>query len=250
MKAMIFAAGLGTRLKPLTDTMPKAMVPLCGKPLIQHIIEKLADNGFSDIVVNVHHFSSQIIDFLRKNNNFGINISISDETGCLLDTGGGVKKAANLLGCDEPFLIHNVDIISNADLGALYREHQQSGALATLLVSKRQSSRFLLVDERNRLCGWTDVRTGEVKSPLEGFDMVAYQRFSFSGIHVMSPSAFAIMTSYPDRFPIMDFYLKEAARQNFRVKVDEDLRLIDVGKLQSLQEAETLCKELEQSVKS
>ncbi|MBQ3681272.1 MAG: NTP transferase domain-containing protein, partial [Paludibacteraceae bacterium] len=116
MKAMIFAAGLGTRLKPLTDDRPKAMVEVNGKPLIQHIIEKLTANGFDEIIVNVHHFAEQIIDFLRENNNFGIRIEISDERGMLLETGGGIKKAAHFFDDGKPFLVHNVDIFSNADL--------------------------------------------------------------------------------------------------------------------------------------
>ena len=151
---MIFAAGLGTRLKPLTDDRPKAMVEVNGKPLIQHIIEKLTANGFDEIIVNVHHFAEQIIDFLHENNNFGIRIEISDERGMLLETGGGIKKAAHFFDDGKPFLVHNVDIFSNADLRELYNHHIESSSAATLLVSDRKSSRNLLFNDDMRLCGW------------------------------------------------------------------------------------------------
>ena len=165
MKAMIFAAGLGTRLKPLTDHMPKALVPVAGKPMLEHVIEKLKATGFDEIVINVHHFAQQIIDFLKANNNFGIKIWISDETEELLDTGGGIKKTAHFF--DEPFLVHNADILSNVDLKALYDYHLTSGNDATLLVSSRKTVRYLLFDDANRLCGWINKETLQTKP--EGF---------------------------------------------------------------------------------
>ena len=164
MKAMIFAAGLGTRLKPLTDHMPKALVPVAGKPMLEHVIEKLKASGFNEIVINVHHFGNQIIDFLKEKDNFGIQIWISDETEELLDTGGGIKKAAHFF--DEPFLVHNADILSNVNLKALYEYHQASGNDATLLVSPRKTVRYLLFEE-NRLCGWVNKDTLQTKP--EGF---------------------------------------------------------------------------------
>ena len=154
MKAMIFAAGLGTRLKPLTDHMPKALVPVAGKPMLEHVIEKLKASGFNEIVINVHHFGNQIIDFLKEKDNFGIQIWISDETEELLDTGGGIKKAAHFF--DEPFLVHNADILSNVNLKDLYEFHQASKNDATLLVSPRKTVRYLLFNEENRLCGWVN----------------------------------------------------------------------------------------------
>lgn len=235
---MIFAAGLGTRLKPLTDTMPKALVPVAGKPLLRHVIEKLEKSGFGDIVINVHHFSDQIIQYLKANNNFGLNISVSDETERLLDTGGGIKKASSLLGENEPFLIHNVDIISNADLVALYKQHIQSQADATLLVSQRKTSRYLLFNQEHRLQGWKNETTGEVKSPIADFDADHYEKYAFSGIHVMSPSVFKQMECYPEKFPIMDFYISEANQLQFQASVSTSLEMIDVGKLNSLDEAE------------
>lgn len=159
---MIFAAGLGTRLRPLTDNMPKALVPVAGKTMLERVILKLKDASFHDITINIHHFGSQIIDFLRANQNFGVDIHISDERGELLDTGGGIKKARPLLESNEPFLIHNADILTDLDLNAFYHHHLESDADATLLTNHRKTSRYLLMNQDNRLCGWTNLSTGEV----------------------------------------------------------------------------------------
>lgn len=239
MKAMIFAAGLGTRLKPITNTLPKALVPIAGKTLLEHTILKLKSSGFTDIVINVHHFAGQIIDFLKANNNFGVNISISDESEMLLETGGGIRKAAPLLG-SEPFLIHNVDIVSNIDLRHLYNEHIKTGADATLLVSKRNSSRALLFDASGNLAAWKNLNTGEVKTPYKSLDFDSLKEYAFSGIHVFSPSLFPLMENYPDKFPIMDFYLDVCSSASIKASVSNNLKLIDVGKLDSLAEAEKL----------
>ena len=144
MKALIFAAGLGTRLKPLTDKIPKALIPIGGKPLLEHVILKLKASGFNEIIVNVHHFPDQIIDFLKSKNNFDIRIEVSDERNLLLDTGGGIKNTAWFFDDGKPFLVHNVDILSNVDLNDLYNEHIHSDSLATLVVSKRDTFRYLL----------------------------------------------------------------------------------------------------------
>lgn len=242
MKAMIFAAGLGTRLKPITDTLPKALVPIAGKTLLEHTILKLKSSGFTDIIVNVHHFSTKITDFLKANNNFGVNISISDESDMLLETGGGIRKAASLLG-SEPFLIHNVDIVSNVDLRSLYNEHIKSGADATLLVSKRESSRALFFDGDANLAAWKNKSTGDVKTPYKTLDWDSLTEYAFSGIHVFSPSLFPLMGGYPAKFPIMDFYLDNCNKAKIKALVSSDLRLIDVGKLNSLSEAEKLVTE-------
>ena len=161
MKAMIFAAGLGTRLKPLTDTMPKALVPVGGKPLLEILIRKLKASGFDEVVINVHHFADQIIRFVNENEGFGLNIRISDETACLLETGGAIKKAVPLLNGnrqnEEPFMIHNVDILSNLDFGTFMNcQSADSERAATLLVNKRETSRQLLFDKENRLVGITE----------------------------------------------------------------------------------------------
>jgi len=244
MKAMIFAAGLGTRLKPLTDSVPKALVPIAGKTLLEHTISRLIDEGFTDIVINVHHFAEQIITFLDANNNFGLNISISDERGMLLETGGGIRKAEPLLGTSEPFLIHNVDIISNAPLKELYCAHLASKAAATLLVSERKSTRALLFDSDGNLAAWKNLTTEEVRTPYKEIDIERLKSYAFSGIHVFSPSLYPLMSDYPDKFPIMDFYLDVCSRTSIKASVSTNLKLIDVGKLDSLSEAENLIKTL------
>ena len=239
-QAMIFAAGLGTRLKPLTDTMPKALVRIGGEPLIKHVVLRLKEAGFQCIVVNVHHFAQQIIDYLEENEHFGLDIRISDETEQLLETGGGIKKARDLFDPHSPVLIHNVDILSNVDLTAFYDHACSSGAEATLLVSERQTKRYLLFDDEYRLVGWTNKETGEVKSPHNWVkdELQSLQMLAFSGIHVFSPALFPMMDQWPDRFPIIDFYLKACATHPLSGYVADNLRMIDVGKLNSLQQAE------------
>lgn len=212
MKAMIFAAGLGTRLKPLTDNTPKALLPINGKPMLEHVILKLKNAGFDQIAINIHHLGDQIIDFLAANNNFGIQIYISDERDYLLDTGGGIKHAAPFLQGDEPFLIHNVDIISNIDLRALYNHHLETNPLATLLVSKRKTSRYLLFNKENKLCGWRNRETGEVKSFYPYFDPNQYKEYAFSGIHVLSPKIFDWMEEWTGKYSIINFYLSICAK--------------------------------------
>lgn len=236
MQAMIFAAGLGTRLKPLTDTMPKALVRVDGIPLIEHVAEKMKCAGVERIVVNVHHFAGQVISFLHDNGNFGMDIRISDESDMLLDTGGGIKKALPMFIPDEPVLIHNVDILSNVDLRWLYEKHD--GADATLLVSRRVTKRYLLFADDMRLVGWTNVETGEVKSPYPGLDVRDCRMFAFSGIHVFSPRLFPLMDGFPEKFGIIDFYLRVCDTAVIRGCVKEDLKLLDVGKLDTLAAAE------------
>lgn len=240
MQAMIFAAGLGTRLKPLTDTMPKALVRVGGRPLIEHVVDKLKAAGVEKMVVNVHHFASQVVDYLHENGNFGADISISDETDKLLDTGGGLKKAAGLFAADAPILIHNVDILSNVDLRWLYESHE--GNDATLLVSERKTKRYLLFNDDMRLVGWTNIETGEVRSPYKDLDVDACRMYAFSGIHVFSPRLFPLMDAFPDKFGIIDFYLKVCGEAVIKGCVKQDLRLLDVGKLDTLAEAERFLK--------
>ncbi|MDR0994817.1 MAG: nucleotidyltransferase family protein [Tannerella sp.] len=238
MKAMILAAGLGTRLKPLTDTVPKALIPIQGKPLLEHLIRRLAAAGFREIVVNVHHLAGQIIDFLKAHDNFGLDIRISDERACLLDTGGGIKHAASYLNDGEPFLVHNVDILSDIDLRALYKAHCQSHAMATLLVSDRPASRRLLFDKEQRLCGWQNRQSGEVKSPYADFQAGAYTGYAFGGIHVLSPEALDCMETWSDRFSIIDFYLNVCPEHEVQAWPVKAGRLLDVGKPETLAEAE------------
>ena len=190
---MIFAAGLGTRLKPLTDHMPKALVPVAGRPMLEHVILKLKAAGFNELVINIHHFGEQILDFLRANQNFGLTIHISDERDCLLDTGGGIRKAEPFFRGNEPFLVHNVDILSDTDLKALYEYHRQSGNDATLLASRRKTIRYLLFDDEKRLCGWINKDTLQTKPEGFAYNPEHHHEYAFSGIHVISPSLFHYM---------------------------------------------------------
>lgn len=228
---MIFAAGLGTRLKPLTDTMPKALVPVGGQPLLWHVIMKLKAAGYERIVVNVHHFAQQIIDYLQANANFGLDIRISDERQQLLETGGGIKKALPLFDANAPILIHNVDILSNLDLCALPMD------APLLVVSERKTKRYLQFDDTMRLVGWKNIETGELKGS-EG------RSLAFSGIHIFHPSLAPLLSDWPERFPIMDFYLKVCGDRLIRGYEARDLNLLDVGKLDSLDLAEKFIKSL------
>lgn len=237
MNAFIFAAGLGTRLKPLTDTMPKALVPVAGKPLLAHVVEKLKAAGCKKIVINIHHFGDMIVDYVKSQGNFGIDIVFSDERQMLLETGGAIKHAVELLG-EEPFLIHNVDILSNVDIEALWNEHLNAGSAATLLVSKRSSSRALLFDAEGNLTAWTNKTTGEVKTPYESVDIASLKELAFSGIHVFSPSLFKYFGAYPEKFSIIDFYLNTCKAEKIKAYTQEGLQLLDVGKLDSLEKAE------------
>ena len=239
MNAFIFAAGLGTRLKPLTDTMPKALVPVGGKPLLAHVIEKLKAAGCKKIVINIHHFGDMIIDYVKSQNNFGVEILFSDERQMLLETGGAIKHAVNMLG-DEPFLIHNVDILSNVDLKALIEAHNESGSAATLLVSKRNSTRALLFNAEGNLTAWTNKTTGEVKSPYKSVDIATLEEFAFSGIHIFSPRLFKYFGAYPEKFSIIDFYLNSCKDEKISAYTQDGLNLLDVGKLDSLERAEEL----------
>ena len=277
---MIFAAGLGTRLKPLTDTMPKALVRVGGEPLIKRVIMNLAAAGVDRIVVNVHHFAGQIIDYLKDNDNFGLDIRISDETAGLLETGGGIKKAAPLFDPTDPILIHNVDILSNVDLREFYQvasrsekgkvksEESECGSEkgkveneegrgkneesnccdavdAVLLVSWRKTKRYLLFNDDMKLVGWTNIETGEVRSPYPELNPKECRMYAFAGIHALSPRLLKMMDEFPDRFGIIDFYLKACATHNIKGYVKDDLKLMDIGKLDTLAQAEEFLKELE-----
>ena len=263
---MIFAAGLGTRLKPLTDTMPKALVRVGGEPLIKRVIMNLAAAGVDRIVVNVHHFAEQIIDYLKDNDNFGLDIRISDETAGLLETGGGIKKAAPLFDPAAPILIHNVDILSNVNLSEFYQIASRSeeseggsekrrvkseesnccGAVdAVLLVSWRKTKRYLLFNDDMKLVGWTNIETGEVRSPYPDLYPKKCRMYAFAGIHALSPRLLKMMDEFPDRFGIIDFYLKACATHNIKGYVKDDLKLMDIGKLDTLAQAEEFLKELE-----
>ena len=236
---MIFAAGLGTRLKPLTDRMPKALVPVAGRPMLEHVILKLKAAGFNELVINIHHFGEQILDFLRANQNFGLTIHISDERDCLLDTGGGIRKAEPFFRGNEPFLVHNVDILSDTDLKALYEYHRQSGNDATLLASRRKTIRYLLFDDEKRLCGWINKDTLQTKPEGFAYNPEHHHEYAFSGIHVISPSLFHYMDErWTGKFSIMDFYLQTCHEARIGSRLTDTLRLIDIGKPETLTQAE------------
>ena len=244
---MIFAAGMGTRLKPLTDTLPKALVPVCGKPLLEHVSRRLAAAGFDQAVVNVHHFADMIQEWIAGQDL--IQMQVSDERKMLLETGGAIFHARRFLeGCGS-FLVHNVDILSDLDI-PWFMSTARPDALATLLVSERKSSRYLLFDpETMRLVGWTNVQTGEVRSPYRDLDVMKCRALAFSGIHIISDRVFGAMEDYIEdnglagdetpRFPIMDVYLSMIGNLDVYGVVADNLKLIDVGKLDTLAVAES-----------
>lgn len=236
MKALVFAAGLGTRLRPLTDTMPKALVPVRGVPMLERVIRRLQAAGFSSFVVNVHHFADRMIRFIAEKDSFGADVAVSLEEAEPLETGGGIKKAAPLLGPGR-FLVHNVDMLSDLDFG-WFLGCDEPGSLATLLLIDAPADRYLLFDGDMRLVGWTNVRTGEVKSPWPDFDPSAFRKYSFCGIHIVSDEVFPLMENWPEKFSIIDFYLQNCRDHAIRGVVAKDLRLIDIGSPEKLAEAE------------
>lgn len=238
MEALVFAAGLGTRLRPLTDTIPKALVPVGGKPLLYHVVSKLKTAGIDRIVINVHHFPDSVIGYVQEQENFGIDVRFSDERDLLLDTGGGILHARNLLE-GSPFLVHNVDIISNLDIGWFISQAPED-ALASLVVSERKTRRYFLFDDGMRLVGWTDTFTGEVRSPYPDLDPGKCRKYAFAGIHYISDRIFDVFDEggWEGRFPIVDFYLKECARYPVYGIVPPRLTLIDAGKPETLAQAE------------
>lgn len=248
MKAMIFAAGLGTRLKPLTDSIPKALLPLAGKTLLQWQIECLQEAGITDIVVNIHHFGQQIIDYLREHDGFGCRVRISDEREALLETGGGLLKAAELLGEDDPVLVCNVDILSNINIPQLMAAHKADD-LATVVVSDRQTQRYLLFDESGVLRGWTNIATGECRPA--SLTVHPLTRLAFSGMQIVSPAFFGSLrhtqTQKGQKFSLIDAYLSVVERQAgiIRAFVPQDYRMMDVGKIDQLDEAERFAQSLQ-----
>lgn len=243
---LIFAAGLGTRLKPLTDTMPKALVPLAGKPLLQWQVEKLRDAGITDIIVNVHHFPDMIIDTIRANQGWNCNIAVSDEREMLLDTGGGLKKVRGerLKVKGEPILACNVDILSNIDLRALISAYERTG-VSQLVVSKRETQRYLCFDEKDRLCGWTNIKTGEVRPNNGTWKIEDAQLLAFSGMQILSPDVLAMLdTMKEDKFSLIDFYLSICGKAELKAFVPNDYRMMDVGKIDQIEEAEIFAESL------
>lgn len=235
-QAMIFAAGLGTRLRPLTDNIPKALVEISGKPMLERVISKMKDHGVRRIIINLHHFQDKIRSFVAGKNYFGLDIQFSDETQMLLDTGGGLKKAAHLFDHAKPVLLHNVDVLSNLDFGAMLNYHLKKNALATLYVQKRKSIRYFLFDESMRLAGWQNIKSGdEILVRKEG----QFSEFGFNGIHIINPEVFKFI-SEEGRFSIVPLYLRLAESHYIGGFRDDDATYTDIGKTESIAVAEKL----------
>lgn len=234
---MILAAGLGTRLKPFTDKHPKALVEINGKTILQRNIEYLSHYGIKKIIVNVHHFADQIIEYLDKNNGFGSEVSISDETNEVLETGGGLKKAAWFLNDNtHPFVVINVDILTDMNLDEMIRLHHQANPVATLAITTRSTSRYFLFDENNHLCGWENIKTGEQKISKKSNQ---YIRKAFSGIHIISPEIFSLI-KFTGKFSMVDVYLELAKTHTITSFDHSNSKLIDVGKPESVLKAEKM----------
>lgn len=236
MKAMIFAAGLGTRLKPFTSEHPKALAVVNNKPLLQRNIEYLKSYGINEFVINVHHFPEQITIFLRDHNNFGSKVTISDETDFLLETGGGLKKASPFLKGDEAFIVMNVDMLTNLNIKSMIDYHKSNKSLATLAVTQRDTSRYFLFNDKDELCGWKNVKTGEEKIKKNQPNLTPK---AFSGIHIIEPRIFDLIKQ-EGKFSMVDVYL-DLCKDNIITGFDHsnDI-LIDVGKPESITKAESL----------
>lgn len=232
MKAMLFAAGLGTRLKPFTDSSPKALAEVNGKTLLEHSITYLQKHGIYEVIINVHHFADRIIETLKDNNNFGSKVTISDERTELLETGGGLKKASHFFEWGEPFVVMNVDVMTNLDLGKMIKAHIDGAAMATLAVMKRNSSRQLLFDDHMILCGWTNNNTGEQRIARE---VTWMQPFAFTGIQVLSPTILSM--PFTGKFSLIDVYLHFAKTDIIKGYDHTGNIFIDVGKPESLEQA-------------
>ena len=241
MQAMLLAAGLGTRLKPITDSVPKALVELNGKTLLEIAIRNLIENDFRKIIINVHHFADKVREFLDKHT-FAADIFISDESDLLLDTGGGIKQAQKYFN-DSPILVHNVDIISNLNLKEFYQYHIIDDAIASLVVSKRTSSRYLLFNVENILCGWQDTRKDEKITVRDESNL---KQLAFDGIHILNPH---LIELFPNEkvFSIIKAYLQIAATEDIHAYISNDIKWIDVGKIDSLQRAEDLYNRLKRA---
>jgi NDP-sugar pyrophosphorylase family protein len=240
MQALIFAAGLGTRLYPLTKDRPKALVEVMGKPLLQHAIENLQSVGINDIVVNVHHFADKIVQFLSDHDNFGLNIQVSKEEE-LLETAGGLAFAKPLFNTNEDILLYNADVLTGISLKDLIEKHQEEKPLATLSVRMRDTSRYLLFNDRFELSGWTNTNTGEkrfCRPPACGFSA-----FAFSGIHIVSPHVFNLLGE-PRKRSLTDFYLEQGENHNIIGLRQEDEYWFDCGKVEKIEAAENYLKGL------
>ncbi|MFY7965280.1 MAG: nucleotidyltransferase family protein [Chitinophagaceae bacterium] len=236
--AMLFAAGLGTRLKPFTNNHPKALAQVNGKTLLQRNIQYLQQFDINNVVVNVHHFASQIIDIVDKNNGWGSQIIISDETDEVLETGGGLKKAIPLFDDAENVVVMNVDILTNLNINKMFEQHIAANALATLAVTTRETSRYFIFDLNNKLCGWTNTKTNEIKG-TDKFNSAIHKKLAFSGIHIINKKLFALMQQQ-GKFSMVDVYL-DLTKTNEIIAFDHSNdKFIDVGKPESITDAEVM----------
>ena len=234
MKAMILAAGLGTRLKPLTNTIPKALIRLNGITLLERTIKKISLAGFDEIIINVHHFAGQIKKFLEQKKYFGLNISISDESDELLDTGGGLK-AAWFFDDAEPFLLHNVDVLTDLNLNELLNSHKKNNSIATLAVMKRRSSRQFLFDDEMNLCGWQNQKTNEKKISRQ--KATPFQQFAFCGIQILEPAIFDFFPQ-ENKFSLVNFYIQVSRQDTIKGLLTNSKYFYDLGSIEKLNEAE------------
>ena len=223
---MIFAAGLGTRLYPHTVDRPKALVEIAGKTLLQMAIEKVSAAGYDELIINIHHFGGQIIEFLQKNNYFGLTIHISDERDQLLDTGGGILKAKPFLDGAEPFLVYNVDVLSDIDLQLFRRYHLERGGMASLAVRDRKTSRYLVFDQSMQLSGWQNIHTGD---KIVSHDVPNCNLLAFSGIQLIEPTIFKLI-SERGNFPLIPMYLRLAVNHPIFGYLDHSSVWMDLGK--------------------
>ncbi len=246
MRAMVLAAGLGTRLRPLTDGRPKALVEVGGRTLLEIALARLSSFGIHEVIVNLHHFADMIVDYLKANKNFGMRIEISREDDVLLDTGGGLKKAAyffleNSGAAEEPFILHNVDVISTIDLHRMAQFHTENHALATLAVQERPTSRYLLFDEQLQLCGRRSGRDGQAELVRNSSHP---KPLAFSGIHVISPRLFSLMTEKGE-FSIIAPYLRLAAQGEKIIAFRSDeYQWRDLGRLDDVMQADQDARQL------
>lgn len=238
MKAMILAAGLGTRLKPWTDKHPKALALVSGKSLLQRNIEYLQQFDINDVIVNVHHFADQIIEAIQQNKGWGSNISISDETDATLETGGGLKKTSYYFSGEENFVLMNVDVLTNMPLNEMISFHLINKSFATLATTQRKTSRYFLFNERDELCGWRNIKTGEEKIVRESNNL--HQK-AFSGIHILNKKIFEYL-KWEGKFSMVDVYLNTVKTEAIKSFDHSTYKFIDVGKPESIGEAERLFK--------
>lgn len=248
MKAMIFAAGLGTRLRPLTDTVPKALIEVGGVTMLQRVINSVIASGITEIVVNVHHHADKVKEYIDSIDCPGVSIKISDESELLLDTGGGVAKAAGLLGYEEDILLHNADIYTDIDLRQMMAQHTGSGAEATLLAGNRNTSRYLLFSPGGRMTGWRNVTTQETRSTYDADTLSSSVQLAFGGIHIISPDILRLLVEASHDTPcfsITQFYISHCARLDIRAFIPAgQYNWIDIGRPQSLEQARKIASNI------